>query len=627
MSEKETIIINDDLFLNTVSCPLKFIHITNDDLNRNSSRLYFRQRNKLHIRDAISIRFENNKQTSNSSEIASKETENWLKNDTVAICGAVIQKENLLTRIPILVKEKEKLTIIQVHGKLRKESEGKEIRPGIRKRSIVRYLLKAAYRLEVLKQRFPHHEVDIFFYFPQKHFKSSVDNLNLFDRPSDGSDKIRKELSNLFAGVCATKAVEQVHQQIPADLSHEIFTNRSVADAIRSIKKLTKSDYRPPVNRHGSCKYCEFRSSKEEGVNGCWTQFFKPKDIQHPEKHIFELIGQGNNAAAENGIYYQEEAELSRGGQTLDDVVDSEQPTITILNRRNLQVLQARDQKVPSLWLKNGVKSLDELLYPLHFLDFEAATYALPMKKQSRPYTPVYFQFSCHTLRKNGELIHTEWLDVQGEYVHPHKEFVQQLSKIPDIFEGTIMQYSPFEKQGINRLIADFKRDRDRYQHQLELLEKIRKSNSSRYRHRFFDVSKIIRDYYFNECLNDSLGLKQILKNILEWEKSSTYTDFFDEKMNKMLFDVNEDQQNQRKWDPYGNIRNQEFSISDGADAMNSWLAFKNGLMTEEEESVIPGILKQYCALDSYALFVIFKHLKRFTSEMNDKDYIVFQPK
>lgn len=623
MSEKETIIINDDLFLNTVSCPLKFVHITSDVLKRDASKLYFRQRNKLHIRDAIATRFENLKHTSNSTAEASRETEKWLENEVVAICGAVIEYDNLLTRIPLLVKEGKSLTIIQVHGKLRKQSEGDEIRPGIRKRSIVRYLLKAAYRLEVLKRRFPVSEVDTQFYFPQKHFKTSIDNLHLFDQAE--SNQISEEFSDLFTNVRATKAVEHVHDQIPGDLSHETFTNRSVANAIQSIKRLMASEIKPPVNRHRSCKYCEFRLKKEKDVDGCWKQFFNAENVHHPEKHVFELIGQGNISASEEGIFYQEEAELARGFHSLKDLIDKQHPTITILNRRNLQILQARDENVPSLWLKNRVKSLNDLSYPLHFLDFEAATYALPMTKGASPYTPVYFQFSCHTLQEDGELIHTEWLDLQDRKIHPHQEFARQLGKIPDIFEGTIMQYSPFEKQGINRLIADFKRDRDSYQNELEILEKVRKSTNPGYEYRFFDVSKIIREYYFNEFLTDSLGLKQVLKSVLKWEKFSSFTDFFDEEMNKMLLELNGDHQTQSKLDPYKNIQNHEFSISDGSDAMNSWLAFKNGLLTEEEKKIMPGILKNYCALDSYALFVIFKHLKRFTIKMTDEDYIAFQ--
>ncbi|MDZ7718068.1 MAG: DUF2779 domain-containing protein [Balneolaceae bacterium] len=626
MPEKETIVINDDLFLNTVSCPLKFTHITNNCLNRDSSKLYFRQRNKLHIRDAIANRFENNRQTSNSTKDAANETKTWLKRDHVSICGAVIQHNLLLTRIPILVKEDEKLTIIQVHGKLRKRSEGDEIKPGIKKRSIIRYLLKAAYRLEVLRRNFPESEIDIHFYFPDKHFKSSAGNLHLFDQPSlSGSERIEKQLNELFRKVRATDAVKHVSEQIPSEQSYQIFHGKSVSEAIQKIELLREdSTEQPKIDRHRSCKYCDFRLPGDKGAEGCWSQFFPTENIQHPEKHIFELIGQGNRAESENGTYYQEEAEFSRSFDSLKDLTDKNTPTITILNRRNLQILKARDREIPSLWLKQRIKLIDDLAYPLHFLDFEAATYALPMKKETRPYTPAYFQFSCHTLRENGELIHTEWLDMQAWDTHPHAEFVQQLGKVPGICEGTIMQYSPFEKQGVNRLIADLGREDIRYQDELEILEKIRRPKPQKYEHRFFDVSRIIRDYYFNEYLNDSLGLKQVLKSILQWEQASELTDFLDDTMNEILYGETRDQ-HKKNLDPYKNYQNSNFSINDGSDAMNAWLSFKNGLMSEDEKEVLPGILKKYCTLDSYALFVIFKHIKQFTKVMGDEDYILFQ--
>lgn len=629
MTEKEPIIINDDLFLNTVSCPLKLTHITDNQLKQRTSKLYFRQRNKLHTRDAIATRFENCRHTSNSAEAASIETGKWLKEETVAICGAVIQHENLLTRIPILVKNGDQLTIIQVHGKLRKRSESDVIRPTIKKRSILRYLLKAAYRLEVLNRRFPAFKIEIQFYFPNKHFKSSVDNLHLFHQQTYADDKaIQEQLSQLFTKAHATKAAEHIREEIPGNLSYKDFKNVSVRDAIRTMNMFIESSGTPIINRHASCKYCQFRLPGKNVSTGCWDQFFSNNQINHPEKHIFELIGHGNNAELENGTYYQEQAEPSRSFNSVEKLINQGSSTITILQRRNLQILQAKDLQVPNVWLKQGAKIVDELKYPLHFLDFEAATYAIPMKKESRPYTPVYFQFSCHTLRENGELIHTEWLDLQEGSKHPHKEFVRQLSKVPGIFEGTIMQYSPFEKQGVNRLIADFKRDQQSYQHELELLEKIRISASADYEHRFFDVSKIIRDYYFNEYLNDSLGLKHILKSVVQWEYFSEFTDFFEEEMIQTFLDFNnEDPGNRNNMDPYQNIQNSDFSISDGSDAMNAWLAAKNGLLPEEEEEIIPRILKKYCTLDSFALFVIFKHIKRFTGMVDDKDYIAFQHK
>ncbi|NBC65858.1 MAG: hypothetical protein GVY07_09425, partial [Bacteroidetes bacterium] len=78
-----------------------------------------------------------------------------------------------------------------------------------------------------------------------------------------------------------------------------------------------------------------------------------------------------------------------------------------------------------------------------------------------------------------------------------------------------------------------------------------------------------------------------------------------------------------KTFDPYKHIKDSDFSISDGSDAMNAWLSYKNGLMSDEETSAVHKILRKYCTLDSYALFIIFKHIKRFTGLMDSEDYIL----
>lgn len=626
MAGKDTILINDDLFQQTISCPLKFTHITKSQKARRQSGMLFRQRNKLHIRDAIAHQFENCRYTSSPTQQAHEETANWLKQDSVAICGAVVNKGNLLTRIPILIKEKNHLTIIQVHGKLRKRSEGVEISPTINKRSILRYLLKAAYRMEVLKRVFPESDVKVDFYFPNKHFKSSLDHLHLFlSEEFENDDDIRYEFKELFSKVKATDAVEKINEKIPESIAHQSFADLSVAKAIEQMMNLNQDQSeKTEINRHTGCKYCEFRLPEMEKKDGCWNKFFFTKKLHHPEKHVFELIGHGNSSETDHGTFYQEEAELSRGFRSFEDTQKYGGSNITILQRRNLQILQARDESVPSLWMKPGVKSLEKLEYPLHFLDFEAATYAIPLRGENRPYTPIFFQFSCHTLKENGTLVHTEWLDQQEEETYPHVEFVNQLRKIPDIFEGTIMQYSPFEKQGVNRLIGDLKREPNQFQTQIEILEKIRKSEFPGYENRFFDISRIISDFYFNKFFNDGLGLKQVLSSILLWEKTFGNMDLPQIRIDDSVIDMKASFSNGGIPDPYKQIQNSDFLIADGAAAMNAWLSFKNGLLSGEEELQIPKMLRKYCSLDSFALYVIYRHIRKFTDSIENEDLILF---
>ena len=156
-------LVNDHFFLQAISCPLKIPFLLNNS-NLGSDRPVYRQRNKLHLRDAVVQRYGERRFTSASTQIAEKETSEWLKLERVAICGAVLQSGRRITRIPILLKEGEKFTIVQVHGKLRKSSEQSALTTPGKKRSTAMNLLKAAYRADVLLELFPNAEIEAHFF-------------------------------------------------------------------------------------------------------------------------------------------------------------------------------------------------------------------------------------------------------------------------------------------------------------------------------------------------------------------------------------------------------------------------------------------------------------------------------
>lgn len=626
MPGDDDVLMNDDLFHKTISCPLKYLYLTKKQELRKPPGLLFRQRNKLHVRDAIARQFQNCKHTSNSVEKAREETARWMNLHSVAICGAVIRHKRLLTRIPILLKNDSELTIIQVHGRLLKRSEGNKIELSNQKRSIQRYLLKAAYRLEIVQRQFPAHTIKVDFYFPDKHYKSTSENLHLFKKRDKIDEKLtQKEFSKLFSNVEATNATFEVRQRIPDSISHEKFKGLSVTDALKMMSGFgTETSWSEHFKRHSGCKYCDFRLPENQDIESCWGKYFQQDEIQHPDKHVFELIGHGNSVESENGSFYQEEAQLSNGFQSFEDAKKYGGRNITILQRRNLQILQAMGKPVSALWMKPGIKMVDSLQFPLHFLDFEAATYAIPMKEQVRAYDPVYFQFSCFTLSKNGDIVHTEWIDQQPGEIHPHREFVNRLGSIPNIFRGTIMQYSPFEKQSINRLIGNLRRKPKQFKNQIQVLEKIRRTNLPGREDRFFDMSKIIRDFYFNKFLTNGLGLKPVLSRILQWERAEGEGDLLKMPMDTGYVDLNDYFDLGEIPDPYELIQNSDYQISDGSAAMNAWIAFKNGLLTENEKRELPNILKKYCALDSYALVILYYHLKKFAKKIGENDLIKF---
>lgn len=604
MDEQELNPLNDHLFLQAFSCPLKF-NFTVEEKDSEGHRDFFRQRNKLHLRDAVAIRFLNIKHTSNDVEEARRETELWLEEDEVTICGAVLQHGEFLTRIPILNKSASGVTIIQIHGKLRKRSLVSISLEDKLGKTLVHYLIKAAYRAEIVNRIFPDSVINVEFYFPNKDFKSSIDHLHLHHQLiKSGSEKLDEELQLLFTVTDATEAVMSVLKKMPAGNGYKLYDSLTMTEILEMISGFKTGDIDSNVEKiHSACRFCQFRKG-HKNEPGCWEEHFRPNDVLKPNMHVYELIGHGSKRDLENNQYYQEEITIHDGLHSFDLMKKFGGPHITVQQRRNLQILQSKGEVVPGLWVKPGIEILKQLIFPLHFIDFEAATYSLPMRRGSQPYESVYFQFSCHTLHSDGSIEHKEWLDKSHGENFPHDDFAMALIQIPEIEKGTLIHYSPFEKQALNNLIRGFERNSMLNEEKIEKLIKIRDGLSTQNNDRFFDLSRIVRDFYYNKCMNGGLGLKEVLNSILLWEKVSILKTL-KELEHPASFAV----PLKDTLDPYIHIQTGNNHILDGSSAMNAWISFKNGLLQEEERDIVLEVLKRYCELDSYSMVILYHHL------------------
>ncbi|WP_439541512.1 DUF2779 domain-containing protein [Hyphomicrobium sp.] len=96
---------------------------------------------------------------------------------------------------------------------------------------------------------------------------------------------------------------------------------------------------------------------------------------------------------------------------------------------------------------------LDEIRYPVAFLDYETYPCALPRFPRYSPYNHVPFQFSLHTVERPGaEAVHREFLFTERSC--PDRPFVDALTgALPA--EGSIIAWNkPFER-GINAKLAE----------------------------------------------------------------------------------------------------------------------------------------------------------------------------
>lgn len=554
------------------------------------------------------------------------ETEKWLKNEQAAVCGAVVSFGDVRARIPILLKEKNELTIIQVHGKHVKKNHSSLFDNVPLGRSLHRYLLMAAYRRFVLQQVMPETAIRCLFMFPQKSFKAETDRLY---QQTQGVREIEphalQELIKIFAIVDGTHAVQRVMSNISGEYSHSAFSGLTVSEAVKKMQSIPDGKEKLHVESvHEVCKKCNFRRSFNGNQPGCWDMYFSDSEIKNSDRHQFDLIGHHVESNAVHQQMYQEKYLLTEKLSSSEKIIHHTGKKIAIYHRKAMQLLDAKNQKLPLIFAKENIRKIKEIEYPVHFLDFEAAANAVPFEKGKRPYDPVLFQFSCHTLFKNGELKHTQWLDQETDS-RVHSELISGLSKIPAFYKGTVIQYSGFERQALNRLYRDTRRNTPVNRSELKALEQMLQVNKGQPARRYLDLSQVLRDGYYNRFMNESLSLKQVLNAIINAESVlNTWDKTEYQVMDKVIELFKKDEQG-TIINPYHQLSDERSRIQDGITAMHAYLCLKASTLSEKQKILVPVLLRRYCSMDTLALYLIFIHLLNITKTGNSLGDLVIE--
>jgi hypothetical protein len=595
--------LNSYLIRQASSCPLKLQYHQYYSAARNSGNNY-KIETKIMMRRVLGIMYPGGREAGNNHNDALSQTEEWLKNDHVTIYGGVVAWNNYHARVPVLIKDGTDAKLLQLHGKVWKSNKRVADQQVARNKKLKTYIREAAYKKWLFGKVYPELDLSIRLCFPNSDFRSGTDNL--FVKVAYG-EASQEDVDSLFVEVDADEIIKKVFQS-KVDLTlHPFFQDKTFEEQLNWMgNELRQPASTAPFQITDACNVCHYRSTyTNDHDTGCWGTHLNGLH-NYPEKHVFDLIGHGNSIEAQRKNYFQEDVSLPPGVECFKDVSRYGKKTITIQQRRILQLLSSRGKRLPLKWLKGKMKKiLRDLQYPLHFIDFEAATAAIPMQIFGKPYEPVYFQFSCHTLQKNGELSHQEWVDTDPR-AYPHEQFVEKLTSVPGIMKGTIFQYSPFEKQALNTLYREFSRSSNKDERIAMKLQSLIKGSDNNSPARFIDMNRLVRDYYFNRYMIDGLGLKQVLMSTL---KSSTYLQQKYEgelKVGNLELSLIEKTNNQLS-DPYLINQNDNESVEDGSSAMHAWLHTKTPYCGKSRREQIQKALKVYCTLDSLALVIIFQ--------------------
>lgn len=623
MNDDSATTIRDYTFRETITCPLRLHFLKQEGYNDRREDL-FRRKTKRLLRESLALQYLHIHFTSNRTEHAIEETTRWLKEDTISICGAVILHGSLRARIPILLKEKDCFTLIQIHGKAVSRQGSSVFDRANQGKAMKNYLLKAAYRYHVVQSAFPDKDIRCKFLFPVKSYKA--DTPRLFRKTQgmkDIDEPSLEALKNLFTEAEGTKYVRDVLKRLPSGTGHAWFRGDSLEEAIKKVQHVDVQGGENIVeNVHLGCRNCAFRKPVNRHEEGCWDQYFPESDIENRHLHLFELMGHHVQEEHLQVEKFQEKVSYTGGFSDAGKVIHHTGQKISMYHRKAMQLLDAKNQRLPLVIAKNLVTRLTNLQPPLHFIDFEAATHPVPDEPSKRPYDPVLFQFSCHTLTEDGRLVHTQWLDEKISDT-PHADLVSALMDIPNLEKGTIVQFSPFERQAFHKLCNEMRDKQDRFKKQFMFLDQVLNLRPTGETNRFVDLSVIIKDGYYNRYMNTGLSLKEILYSVLRTESHLNSLQQTRYPIEGMTLHLLEKSESGRVMDPYYQISDDRCRIRDGISAMHAYLCMKAGALSDEQTRLVPKLLKRYCTLDSLGLFIIFEHLCGVMNRQNENGDVV----
>ena len=204
---------------------------------------------------------------------------------------------------------------------------------------------------------------------------------------------------------------------------------------------------------------------------------------------------------------------------TEDDFnIKTETERIAPSERQWIQVEKAVNNDNSIYVEKEALKQeMNQWVFPLHFIDFETSTVALPFTAGRKPYEQVAFQFSHHRYNEDGTIQHqSQYINnTAGEF--PNFIFARALQAAIGNDDGTVFKFATHENTIINAIITQLEEsDEAEKVNLIAFLKTISKSTKNQIKqwegHRnMVDLCKVVKDYYYNPYTNGSNSIKAVL--------------------------------------------------------------------------------------------------------------------
>lgn len=554
-----------------------------------------------------------------------QQTNELMKKENVVLFEPAFVSGQKLIRVDILEKKGDVIHLIEVKAKSHNTEDDSSKQTAIPKK----YIEDVAYQYLVLKESFPDHSIKASLLMPDKSKRTGIEELAGWFSIRKKEKHTDEELEELPAQQKPLFNKPEVVFKYEYNPDRENFINQLNQEGILEYKNVTanveaiQSDILQRANQFirilnegisasdfelsKKCKACEFNTpdATKNGFQECW------EGNAYLDHHIFDLYYGGSIGHHTKGFYLDEL--IAKRKASLFDIepekLKNSKGVIGSMGKR--QNIQIQNTKNNTEWTSPELNSIvNTLRYPLHFIDFETYTGALPYHKGMRPYEVIAFQWSCHTINQPGDTpVHSEWIHTGKMFpdsiAFPNFEFAKTLmAQIGNT--GTPLMWATHENTVLRAILEQM--EIFGYDNK-DLREWLINITSDKDREgRFIDMNKMTKEHYFHPYMKGRTSIKKVLPAVWIHHNYLHQIDHFkkyvpDEFLNGIV-------------DPYdtlkSNIKEDELDddvVNEGTAAMRAYqrIRFDDTLTTTQKEELRSQLL-EYCKLDTMAMVIIAHH-------------------
>jgi hypothetical protein len=626
-------------FVRALDCPTKLFYYQNDEYKsilEDDDFLRALAEGGLQVGELAKLYFPSGHDIPMTQDkaISLSQTKDLLDQEEVTIYEAAIQHECCFILVDVLEKKDNRINLIEVKSKSWESGEnfGYKQKDGIHK-DWQPYLYDIAFQTWVTRKAYPDFQVEPYLMLIDKSQKATVNGLHQYFKIVEENGRSEVKVKE---GVCCDDLGKQILRQVHVGEQVEQILNGNGREPkheleasgfdqwVHSLSDLLQSDTKyPPITGY-KCKSCEYRINPDKldaggksGFRECWKEAHDWTEADFEQPHIFDIWNERSTKKYLNQDVYKMNELIPRMLKA-DPNKLYEQTEWSYSQRQTVQIMKATGQHNKDEAVLAGLfQEIDSWTYPLHFIDFEAVIPAIPFHKGQKPYKKTPFQFSCHTVAKDGSVKHSaEWIE-RRPGAFPCFEFVRALKRHLENDNGSIFMYHHFENTVLND-VADLLRERqpDDAEELIAWIQTVTKGGQRA----MIDQQKMVLKYYYSPHMENSNSIKDVLPAVLN--ESPRLKEIYSQPYSglsikdKVFYEVDESSglviNPYKLLDPIGHgipdYETGEEYVADGGTAMMTWSRMQfDDVSPEEREATFKALLK-YCELDTLAMVIIHQH-------------------